>query len=296
MKTFFVRGFLAVAVVFVGLFGLRFGYGVFTLPDGEIDGRWDSSDSAEFRSDFELSRKNYASNKLKSGVPVDSGLGALDQKYEKIGLVAARTSDFMNDEARVRGLVASYAALVQFEQLAGLSGNRLLQLGIGVHPDRFDNFLAAAKTIGTTTSLRVQKIDKTNEFKDLKVKRASLEKTKEALAALKGREGRIEELISLENKIMEIDREIQTLGVQLGDFDQENEFCTVKIALFERGLRVRNISLIQRSKVALEWAARHFLGLLMFTFAIALTLLVVAILLEKTRMLQTKPPFSDTSV
>jgi hypothetical protein len=294
MKTFFVRGFLAVFVVFVALFGLRFGYGFLTMPDGEIDVGMDSTASAGFGSDFELSRKNYASYKLKSGVPVDAGLGSLDQKYEKIGLVAARTTAFEDDEAKVRNLVASEAGLIQFEQRTGLPGNRLLQLGIGVHPDRFDAFLAAAKGIGTTASLRVQKIDKTNEFKDLKVKRASLEKTKEALTALKGRDGRIEELISLENKILEIDREIQTLGVQLGDFDQENEFCTVKIALFERGLRVRNISVIQRSKVAFEWAALSFLGLLMVTFSVALTLLVVAFLLEKTRTIPLEPPSPGT--
>jgi len=295
MKTVFARGFFAMVVIFAGLFLWRFGYGFLTMPDGEIDVGSDSAASAGFGSDFELSRKNYASYKLKSSVPVDAGLGSLDQKYEKIGLVAAKTSAFEDDEAKVRSLVASEAALVQFEQRTGLPGNRLLQLGIGVHPDRFDAFLAAAKGIGTTASLRVQKIDKTNEFKALKVKRASLEKTKEALAGLKGRDGRIEEMISLENKILEIDREIQTLGVQLGDFDQENEFCTVKIALFERGLRVRNISVVQRGKVAFEWAVLHFLGLLMFTFFSTLTLLVVVFLLEKTRMIPPEPPSPGTT-
>ena len=39
----------------------------------------------------------------------------------------------------------------------------------------------------------------------------------------------------MENKILEVEESIQKLGVKLGEFDTENEFCTIKFSLSESG-------------------------------------------------------------
>ena len=39
--------------------------------------------------------------------------------------------------------------------------------------------------------------------------------------------------MGLENRILEIEQQLQGLGVSLGNFDDENEFCTVHFSLLE---------------------------------------------------------------
>src|SRR5260370_606896 len=109
------------------------------------------------------------------------------------------------------------------------------------------------RKIGELSSINIDKVDKTNEFKELKAKRASLEKTRDALVSLKNKPGRIEEFTALENRILEIEEQIQSTGVSLGDYVQENEFCTVKLSLEEKGAAAAGISFRHRAVVALAW-------------------------------------------
>ncbi|MBL8022301.1 MAG: DUF4349 domain-containing protein [Leptospirales bacterium] len=178
---------------------------------------------------FEFGRKNYASEKKQMG----NIAAAESQKYEKVATLSARSEQFENDEKRVRQIIKDFRAVIQFEQSSGLPGKRVIHLGIGVHPDQFDAMVLAARELGKLLSINVNKTDKTNEYKDIQAKRISLEKVRAGLMSLKGRNGKIEELIALEQKILEIEKEIQAMGVKLGEFDSENEFCTVKISLYE---------------------------------------------------------------
>jgi hypothetical protein len=215
----------------------------------------------------------------------------VDQKYEKIASLVSRTDRFDDDEKTVRGLTTKHNALIQFETSKGLPGSRFVDLTIGVPPDRFDAMVAELKQVGEVTSIDVNKTDKTNEYKELQTKRASLEKTRDALNSLKSKGGSIEEFTNLENRIHEIDEQIQDTGVKLGEYDQENEFCTVRLSLMEKGAGPPGISFRQRLAVALAWTIRYYTILLaLMFFGAALTLLVVVIL----QRLNVIPPSSAT--
>jgi len=174
-----------------------------------------------------FSKANYASAKLKVQRGDSKEAISVDQKYEKVASVVSKSNAFEEDERAVRELTNKYSALIQFEKSSGLAGSRRVELAIGVPPNRFDPMVDELRKIGELSSIRIDKTDKTNEFKELKAKRASLEKTRDALTSLKGKGGRIEEFTNLENRILEIEEQIQSTGVSLGDYDQENEFCTV---------------------------------------------------------------------
>ena len=227
-----------------------------------------------------FSKNNYASDKLKiqRGDTFDAII-SVDQKYEKVASVVTKTNAFEEDEKTVRELTGKYSALIQFEKSSGLSGSRRVELEIGVPPNRFEPMVGELRKIGELSSIRIDKTDKTNEFKELKAKRASLEKTRDALVGLKGKPGRIEEFTALENRILEIEDQIQSTGVSLGDYDQENEFCTVRLSLEEKGAATPGISFRHRAIIALAWTIKYYTFLLAFLiFAALLTLLVVVIL------------------
>lgn len=67
----------------------------------------------------------------------------------------------------------------------------------------------------------------------------------------------ITNFVSLHDKILEIEVKLQESGVELGNFDAENEFCTVKLSVYE-GATQKNIPFIHRLKVAVEWSIKYF--------------------------------------
>lgn len=215
---------------------------------------------------FEMARKNYASQKLSGGViaPGDA------QKYEKVATIGQSTSKFDADRAKVDALIASSGGLTQYEQQQGLAGHRTLQLGIGVPPAKFDPFIEEARKIAKITYLAIVKTDKTNEYRQLRAKRETLEKALKALTEMAGAGGSVDERLKVQARLTEIEEKIQDLGVSLGDFNAENEFCTVKLTLAEIEPPL-SPSAMGRALGAFFWALEHFIflavGLLMLAFA-----------------------------
>jgi len=203
-----------------------------------------------------------------------------DQKYERIAAADAKTKEFNQDEKKLRELIKKYKALVQYEKKTGLEGRRFLDLAIGVYPDLFDSMVEEIKNIGSLSSLNISKNDKTNEYKDLNAKKESLIKTRASLLALKNRGGQIAEFISLENRILEIEEQIQKLGVRLGEYDEENEFCTIKFTLIEKGYEA-GASMLYKIKTALEWAVKYYCLFLLMAFFASLTAVLMVKLWEK---------------
>src|SRR5262249_21355413 len=122
---------------------------------------------------------------------------AVEQKYEKIGSIETTTEKFDEAEVQARGIIKRFNALIQGEAVSSSATLRRLYLTIGVPPDNFDQIVAALKQVGNVDSFNVTKTDKTNDFLELKAKRTSLEKTRDALIGLKSQGGKIDELVKL---------------------------------------------------------------------------------------------------
>jgi len=243
---------------FVVLFVFRLLYGYTKTIDNTQSG-------AQFFESISEVKRNYATKKYEvtSSNAVQSSV-KVDQKYEKIAEISTKSNQFDEEEKLVRNVTEKYKALIQFEQKSGNIGYRKLNLRIGVPPENFDALYKALITVGNVQAKRITKKDKTNEYKELNAKKASLEKIRMSLIDLKTKGGKIEEYMQLENRILEIEQQLQGLGVSLGDFDDENEFCTVQFSLLEG--REVNISFMHRIKVALEWTIKFYLRTIAILF------------------------------
>lgn len=278
MKQKLSRGLLYVLLGFVVVLLLRLGYG-YLYPNGRAfvaqeQGGW-----------FETAIRNYASEKMDVKGKADGASYSVDQKYEKVASLQTRTRNYDEDEKKVRVLTTKYNALVQFEQNYGLPGARRLNLAIGVPPVKFDDMVAEVKTIGKLSVIRIDKTDKTNEYKDLNAKRVSLDKTRTELAKLKAVGGSIEERINLENRLLEIESEIQGMGVRLGEYDAENEFCTVKFGLEELSGAAAGIPFLTRLKVAMEWTIKYYAVMLATALTAVIFVWLVVLLLERFKLI-----------
>ena len=286
MRRYIVRGLAWAALGFVVLWGLRLGAGYLERPNG----RTTTVRQGAVGDGFELEKRNYASSKVMRNTADQAGnavMAAMDQKYERVADVRARARAFDDDEAALRAAAAEHAGVVQLEHKQGLRGARVLHLAVGVPPDRFDAFVAAARQIGVETYLTIDKQDRTNAWRELEAKRATLEATRASLVALKQQSGSIQERTALEDRILEIHEQLQTLGVSLGDFDQVNELCTVKLTLAEDSTtRVATgpvIPLWQRARVAFEWAVPMYPRLLGALLSGVLIALVGSVVAERLR-------------
>ncbi|PJZ59285.1 DUF4349 domain-containing protein [Leptospira barantonii] len=251
--------------IFLFLFRLAYGYAYGSKTAG-TDISYNVQSVAN--GDVSFYKQNIASKKIRyenAGSPPKS----VDQKYEKVATLESQSSDIEDDEKKVRELINKSGSIIQNENSSGLKQrkNRIIKLAVGVPPEKFDELVDQFKQIGKSLLLTIDKKDKTNEYKDLQAKKESLLKTKNSLNSLKNKGGRIDEFVTLENRILEIEDEIQKLGISLGEFDSENEFCTVLLTLYENKSS-EEIGIFHRIKVALEWTIKYYL-LLSFCFLFA---------------------------
>lgn len=204
---------------------------------------------------FELGKNNYATAQRLVG-PAGQPVGD-SQKYEKIATLTELTRAYEADRKRIDDLISKHRGIVQFERATGLVERRTLYLGVGVPPDQFDAFIDAIKAIGANVQVEIIKNDKTNEYLQLRAKRATLEKARTGLEALQTSGGSVDERIHVQNRLTEIEERIQELGVSLGEFDSQNELCTVKLMLRET-TRGQSGSWSRRIIDALEWTSIRY--------------------------------------
>jgi len=265
-------------IIFIVLFIFRLMYGYTKTIDN-------TPNQTQFFSDITNSKRNYATKKyeVKSTTSNQSAI-KVDQKYEKIAEINTKSSNFEEEEKSSRKTIKKLDALIQFEQKSGNKGYRKLNLAIGVPPENFDALYNQLITIGKIQAKQITKKDKTNEYKELNAKKHSLEKIRTSLIELKSKGGKIDEYMGLENRILEIEQQLQGLGVSLGDFDDENEFCTVQFSLIE-GKKVK-IGTMQRVKVALEWTVKIYLRIMTTLFFLTLFAYFLLLGIDKLKIFE----------
>jgi hypothetical protein len=215
--------------------------------------------------DEDRSARQTTSNLSQIGLKLTPLPKVLDQEdinqievHEKTAQLALGATDFGDVEAQIRQAIARHKAVIFSEKGSGIAPERKLVLGIGVHPDGFDALLHALSQTGQLGSIDVQKQDRTKEFRRLHANRQSLKKYQEAILKLRGT-GKlsVEESLKLEQKIREIESEIQSTGVQLGDLLGKEPSYNLFVTLqeYQPGSRHdRGFTLVRRLGSGFLWA------------------------------------------
>ena len=183
---------------------------------------------------YSLSARNYASENQFITDDIGTEIN-YDQKYEMISNVTAYSENFENDAKILRKTVEDLNGVVQMEYTSGLEEerNRRLWMSIGIPPGRFDLLVDRIKEIGTLTGFSINKVDKTAEFRSYLAQREGLERTLASYISLKFKTDIIADLLQLEEKIIETEKEILEMGVTLGVYDESQSMCTVDFTLVE---------------------------------------------------------------
>jgi hypothetical protein len=211
--------------------------------------------------------------------------------HEKVAQLAAGTGAFDDDAALVRSALAAHQAVVFNEKNAGIAPERRLTLAIGVHPDKFDALVEQLRQVAHLQSVSVQQRDRTGDFRRLHAQRQSLKKHLEAVLKLRGaKTPSIDDALKLEQRVQDIEKELQALGVQFGDLLGKESFYHVYVTLYEYqpGSRLdRTFTLPRRLTHAFLWA-------LAWWVAVAVAVGVLAATYTSIRTLRPKPAVAGT--
>jgi hypothetical protein len=234
---------------------------------------------------LESSVRNYASVNFEMPAKRrEAGRESIEQKYEKVASLSTATEKYDEDQQKARAVIKAHNALIQEEAVNNYGELNRLSLIVGIPPGEFDATVADLKLIGKVQDFQITKTDKTNDFLQLRAKRLSLEKTRDSLIALKAQGGKIDELVKLEQEILSLEGRIQEFGVQLGQFDKVNEFCTVRFSLTESKPEVVRSPHFGYLIVSIEWASGIYLLWLGIACVGLVTIVLLLIIVEKSKL------------
>jgi hypothetical protein len=215
-------------------------------------------------SSIENLQRNFASEKIvfNKGQELVSPLP--EHKYEEIASVKSVTSTYVKDEAEIKKITERYKGVVQYQKTLGTAQNRELYLLIAMNPEHFDSFYCAIQKIGRIEVKEIIRVDRTTDFTKLTTKKRVLEEVLASLNRVKSNVGKLSDLVSLHDKILEVETKLQELEVDLKAFAPENNFCSVRFSLFEGATEKINMGQIFR------WTIRYYPILLLVLFGVLL--------------------------
>ena len=194
----------------------------------------------------------------------------LIEVYAQEAKIDSTTEDFDKDKEQLEKLIQELNFKIRIENSNGLKPKRHLRLVLKVPEAVFEEAVERLKTIGEIKEFAVTKEDKSEEVKQLIASKKSLEVFKESLEKLRSQEGKVDEFVALESKIQEVEKQIQNLGVNLGDFIQEESFSNVDFALLEKipfNVEEDKYPLVYRVLDSLAWSVTWY-SLVILLFAI----------------------------
>ena len=273
--------------------------GGFALPLARASADPVAFSSVQVREDG-LARQQLANNLRDLGLAREPARGVLDradldkvQVHEKTGRVATTTTDFAADEATIRAVLEEQKAVVSNEASGGVAPDRRLTLEVGVSPDRFDALVERLQRVGRLESLGVEQHDRTGELRQLAARRQSLKKHLEAVRKLSARDNpSTDDSLKVAREMREIERELETLSAQAGDFLGKESFYTVSVTLVEdtAGRHGPTVTLARRAGHAFLWAAAWWGAAAVVAGSLAGAFVSVRVLIRRAPTAETAPP------
>lgn len=206
--------------------------------------------------------------------------------FEKRATLASCTTAFDKDEMTVRAAIKEFQASVFNEKSHGIEPGRRVVIEIGVNPEKFDALVEKLRKIANLSSISVEQKDRTSEFRKLYAQRQSLKKYLEAMTKLReGKNITFDDSLRLEQKIQDLEKELQSLSVQFGDLLGRESFYHVHVTLVEHAPSepmVRNDTISGRLFHGFVWAVAWWFAAALAVGLVGATGASVWVLREKS--------------
>lgn len=233
-----------------------------------------------------------------------------DAKLIRQASLTVQTVDFPAALAALDALTVSLDGYYENAQTqAGgyydTTANRYAYYTVRVPQENYDAFLNATGNIGHVVSTSESSTDVGDQYYDTELRLKTLQTKQERLLALMEKADRMEDIITLENSLSDVQYEIERLTSTLKRYDGLVDFATINVQINEviklsedpgetASLGTRLLAALKNGFSdfgtalgnAMVWAAYHLVGIFLFTAAAA----IIAVLAYRVRRRRKNTP------
>lgn len=149
--------------------------------------------------------------------------------------IAIESKNFDEDLESIKSLVKDNGGYYSSSSLHGSkdSSSRYADLTVRVPADQYSTFVESIGGIGSVTYSSESADDITSEYVDIQARIKSLNTKMERLLALEQEAKTVEELLEIEDRINEVQYELESYEGQKKYYDDKVEYCTIDISISE---------------------------------------------------------------
>lgn len=179
------------------------------------------------------------------GVIAGNGAGDVSSQQQS-SLVVLRsasrtieTASFDTDFDNLRDLVNEYEGYFELSSVSGQplrdqeTAGRTAILTIRVPTSKLDEFMQALDNLGVTVASELRAEDVTGRYRDTETRLSSLNKQRDRLNELIAQASTLSDIVELEDKLYEVQAEIDSLEGTIQDYDSRERMARVELTLSE---------------------------------------------------------------
>lgn len=184
-------------------------------------------------SSIEYDKAVYNNRQALADAPLAEQIGQIEV-FAKEARLTATTRDFQSAEADARAAIDQHEALIRIERKQGLKPDRSVQFVIRVAAERFAGLVDALRALAPLESFSVNKEDRSGQARLLIIEKQSLTDYRDSLQALRQADGEVADLLALEEKIQQIQRQIEQLQANVTGMVGQRSYHNISYDLAEK--------------------------------------------------------------
>ena len=159
----------------------------------------------------------------------------LSRKIVYSSSIGIESKKFDEDVKTIKGLISSNGGYVENSSQYGSAenGDRDCRFTVRVPSKNYDAFMNAVGSVGSMTSKYENVDDITSEYVDVQARLKSLDTKMERLRELEEKAETVEELLQIEDRINDVQYQIESYTAQKRVYDDKVDYSTVEIDINE---------------------------------------------------------------
>lgn len=225
----------------------------------------------------------------------DSGSAAdaaIERKLVYTGNVEIETKDYETAHKALNDAVKQVNGYIEESSRYGSeeNGNRSYSATVRVPADKYREFLDNAGNIGSVVYVNESMSDITSNYIDVQSRLKSLEAQRDRLNELRQKADKLEDLLSIEAQLTEVQYQLENYTVQMKYMNQQVSYSTVYVNLREVNAYTPANSFVSRLTRALTETFGDFFRTMgdvliafVYVFPYLVVLIVIVVLVRKVR-------------
>ncbi len=218
----------------------------------------------------------------------------LSRKIIYTSNIGIESKKFDEDVKTVKGLISSNGGYIQSSSQYGSEeyGNRDCHFTVRIPSKNYDAFMNAVGSVGSMTSKHEDVEDITSEYVDVQARLKSLDTKMERLRELEAKAETVEELLQIEDRINDVQYQIESYTAQKRVYDDQVDYSTVDIDIQEvvTYTEIKADTAWNRFAEAIEDSTHGFIEFLqnfvitiIYIFPYLIILIVILVIVKKVR-------------